>query len=503
MMRYTLFIILALVQFVLGSCNLNSSKRQAKDSSILIQSVNVVDAISGERQNMNVLITGNKIVELSNKPIDYPEDCIILNGKGKYLIPGLWDAHVHLTFTPDLEQSMFPLFLANGITSIRDTGGLTQLVLPWKQKYLNEPNSSPRVFIAGPLLDGLPNVYDGSPGRPEISVGIGSIEEAKAIVDTLNTLGVDFVKSYEMLRPELFKTIIDRAREHDLFVTGHVPLSVDVLEASDAGLRSMEHMRNLEMAVSSDFDSLLQDRRRMLIEGRDLPGGKLRSQIHAAQRVYSIETFDEKRASEVLGRLAKNGTWQIPTMALLTGGINRLYENEEWKENFQFLPAKVRRSWVEAAEKAQEQESSAMSIAHGEWALMMIQKFQDAKLRILAGTDTPLAYLTPGFSLHKELEILVEGGLEPIEAIESATRLPAEYFNVQDSIGTIDKNMIADLVLLDANPLSDIRNTRKIRAVIRNGNVYNRKALDSLLKVSRLSKPEFFPINRPCLIYFL
>lgn len=467
--------------FIMVGCNDAASEETNKMHSLLFESVTVIDAISGERENFNVLVTGNKIIEVSDKPIKSPSNCTVVNGKGKFLIPGLWDAHVHVTFTPGLEQAMFPLFLGNGITSIRDTGGLIDEILPWKEKSLKEPNSSPRLFIAGPLLDGQPNVYDGSPGRPEISVGLGSEEEAIAMVDSLAAAGVDLIKSYEMLSPELFRTILAAAEKHNLPVTGHVPLSVDVIEASDAGLRSMEHLRNLEMACSSDFDSLLQVRKQMLAKGKDDLGGTLRSEIHSAQRLHAFKTFNDQRASKVLAALEKNGTWQIPTTALTTGGINRLYENEDWKKTFEFLPETIRAQWIETAKKSSEKQSSEISLAHGEWVLKMIKKMKASRIKVMAGTDTPIGFLTPGFSLHKELEMLVKGGMLPLEAIESATLLPAKYFKVQDSIGTIDKNMIADLVLLEANPLSDITNTRKISAVVRNGTFYNRKALDSLL----------------------
>ena len=480
----TIILILFLTCFILESCDLNSSKRQTKESSILFNDITVIDAKAGERKNFNVLVTGNKIVQVTNEAIESPPNCAIVDGRGKFLIPGLWDFHVHLTFTPGLEQSMFPLFLANGITSIRDTGGLIDLVGPLRDKSRSEPNSSPRVFISGPLMDGLPNVYDGSYGRPEISVGLGSSEEATAMVDTLNAVGVDLIKSYEMLSPELFTTIIKRAKKHGLAVTGHVPLSMDVVEASNAGLRSMEHLRNMEMSCSADFDSLLQARKKMLADGKDSLGSKLRSQIHAAQRMHAIRSFDEKRAAFVLERLAANNTWQTPTAALVSGGVNRLYENEKWRETFEFLPSKIRSQWISRANSAQQRESSEISLVHAQWALMMVQKLKDADVKILAGTDTPIGFMTPGFSLHKELEMLVKGGLKPIEALESATLLPAKYFGLEDQMGTISPNMAADLILLEANPLTQIENTRKINAVVRNGFYYDRKALDSLLIVS-------------------
>ncbi|USD25932.1 amidohydrolase family protein [Flagellimonas marinaquae] len=466
---------------ILGGCNGGVSENKNDEASILIESVTVIDAKSGERANLNVLLTGNKIMEVSKKPIAPPSNSTVIDGKGKYLIPGLWDAHVHLTFTPGLEQAMFPLFLGNGITSIRDTGGLMHKVLPWKEKSIQEPDSSPRLFIAGPLLDGLPNVYDGNPGRPEISVGLGSEEEAIAMVDSLAAAGVDLIKAYEMLNPEMFKTIVAAAKKHNLPVTGHVPLSVDAIEASEHGLRSMEHMRNLEMSCSSDHDSLLRARKQMLAKGKGELGGVLRSAIHTSQRLHAFNTFDQQRAAQVLAALKKNGTWQIPTVTLSTGGINRLYENGDWRKTFEYLPETIKSNWKEAANKATEKMSNELSVAHGEWVLKMVKRLKKADVKVMAGTDTPIGFLTPGFSLHKELEMLVKGGMEPLEAIASATLLPSQYFKLQDSIGTIEKNMIADLVLLDANPLSDITNTRLIRAVVRNGTYYDRKALDGLL----------------------
>lgn len=452
------------------------------ESSLLFENVTVIDAVNGERPNFNVLIIGNKIVELGTHQIETPPGCFKIDGTGKYLIPGLWDAHVHLTFDPDLEKAMFPLFLANGITSVRDTGGLIHLVDFWRKKSRENPNSTPNVFISGPLLDGLPNVYDGSPGRPEISVGINSTEAVGAMVDSLHAVGVDFLKSYEMLTPEKFEAIISQAEKYKLSVTGHVPLSMDVVQASNLGLRSMEHLRNLELACSSNFDSLLTERRKMLQNDQNILGAKLRSKIHAAQRLYAINTFDDERASFVLKQLAKNQTWQIPTLALLNGGNNRLYQDREWRKSFNYLPTEVRLKWMEKANEAQQNESAELSIAHGNWGLSMVPRLKESNVTILAGTDTPIAFLTPGFSLHKELEMLVKGGLEPLEAIASATLLPAQYFGLEKKMGTIDENMISNLILLDANPLQDIKNTQKINSVIKNGMLHNRAALDDMLK---------------------
>ena len=478
------FSVLLLLFCLLITTRCTNADTPSYESALIIQNVHIIDAKSGLQKDKTVVVQGNRIVAIQDMPIKKgTENTQIIDGEGKFLIPGLWDAHVHLSFEKDLTPAMFDLFLANGITSIRDTGGQLDLVLPEKEKAEKDPENTPRVMVAGPLLDGVPTVYDGSrPSNPHLGIGAGSVAEAEALVEQFADAGVDLIKAYEMLTPEAFKALVAKAKSKGLVVTGHVPLSMDVIEASDAGMRSMEHMRNLEMACSADWEKLLESRQKMLFDGSNEAGGILRGNIHQAQRTHAVGNQDAARRAEVLQHLADNGTWQIPTLSIMTSGALRPFARQEWKDYFQYLPQSVEERWSSNLENFLSAPPDSSYIIYTQWALEMIGHLKTAGVEIMAGTDTPIFFLTPGYSLHEELALLVKGGLTPLEVIEAATLKPAEYFNLEQELGLIEEGMLADLVLLDANPLEDISNTRRIHAVIRDGKLHDLKALEGMLE---------------------
>ncbi len=473
-MKYIYALLLALI----AGC-----KSQQDEPSVAFTSVTVIDAVNGPRENQTVIVSGKKIVKVGQtQEVDLPSSAMVIDGGGKYLIPGLWDAHVHLSYEADLSPAMFSLFLVNGITSIRDTGGQLDLVMPWKKTSLTDDGTSPRVMVTGPLLDGVPTVYDGKGSRPRLGLGAGTPENAATLVEEFVNRGVDLIKSYEMLTPEAFAKVIEKAKSHDKVVTGHVPLSMDVIEASNLGMRSMEHMRNLEMSCSEDFDSLLQVRRKLLADGADQAGGDLRSSIHSAQRFHSVKTQNAERRESVLSALAKNNTWQVPTMTIVTAMENRVFDRKAWIDDFRFLPNSVQKRWAEGAATMSQKPTPEANVAFATWAFDMVKRIDDEGIGIMAGTDTPIFFLTPGFSLHEELRLLVKSGLTPIKALEAATIRPAQYFNIEAELGTIESGKFADLILLDANPLHDITNTQKINSVMKSGKLYNRGDLDNMLQ---------------------
>ena len=457
---------------------------------LCIENVSVIHPENGLTPNQTVIISGEKILKVvpSNEIALSPENQI-LDGTGKYIMPGLWDAHVHFAYMENLAPSMFDLFLGYGITSVRDTGGKIDFVKMWKDKAMANPNDAPRVKIAGPLLDGMPNVYDGStPQRPPLSVGLPTVEAAAKKVNELDSLGVDLLKAYEMLTPEQFTLIAKMAKEKGLKVTGHVPLSMDVISASNAGLSSMEHMRNLELACASNTDELLKQRQQLLVAEKDSAGGVLRSKIHELQRETAVKNYDEDKANEVLAVLAKNETWQIPTLALGTFLTNRHFERPSWQKSITFLPKTIEEQWSKNAASLEEMPVTPFRIEYSDWSLNMVKKIHQSKIEIMAGTDCPIALLTPGESLHEELAVLVKAGLTPLEAIKTATINPAKYFNMEDELGLVQEGMWADLVLLDSNPIENISNTKSIRAVIKNGKYFDKSELGKILK--RAKNPE-------------
>lgn len=452
------------------------------EDAVCFTHVNTIDADNGLQQDMTVIIQGNKIIR--SKPfssIQLSKDNNIIDATGKFMIPGLWDAHVHFAYMEDLAPSMFKLFLIYGITSVRDTGGEIEFVKSWKDKALANPDSAPRVKIAGPLIDGLPNVYDGSsPQRPPLSVGTGSVAEAVKMVDYLDSMGVDLIKAYEMLTPEQFSAITARSRELGLKVTGHIPLSMDAIAAADAGMNSIEHFRNIEMSCAEDWEVLKAQRRSLLEDGKSDQGGILRSRIHEAQRTRSVETQSPENTEKVLDALLRNDTWQIPTLALISGLSSRSFVEEDYQKSFIYLPSEVETKWKESIAQITANPTPESSIKYTDWAAGMVDRMHKKGINFMAGTDCPIFFLTPGHSLHIELQRLVEYGLKPIDALAAATSKPAQYFNMQDSLGYIGEGMIADLLLLDANPLDDIKNTLKINTLIKDGKVYNQQALDAM-----------------------
>lgn len=472
--------LLSLLILLFSACQSNQDEYE---NATVIQNITTIDAENRLNENQTVVIQDGKIVEVGSSDVlsISDENNQIIDGSGKYLIPGLWDAHVHFSYIEELAPSMFDLFLAYGITSVRDTGGRIEFIKQWKDRAVASPTEAPRVMIAGPLLDGEPNVYDGSsPGRPPLSVGLDTVEDVTEMVNRLDSIGVDLLKAYEMLTPEQFEEVMRLAEEKGLKVTGHVPLSMNAVSASNAGLNSMEHMRNLEVSMASNWEELQEQRLQMLEEGQDDPGGILRSRIHSAMRETAIENYDEERANEVLQVLAENETWQIPTLALNTRSVEKFYTDPEWQETFTLLPDSIEQEWYASAEEGAQSEVSEFRAEYSEWLFNMVGKINEAGITLMTGTDTPIGLLTPGRSLHHELKVMVDAGLTPMEALKAATLNPAKYFEMEDELGTIDEGKWADLLILDANPLENIENTLEIDAVIKKGEVYDQAALEEL-----------------------
>ncbi len=454
------------------------------ENAVCIENISTVDPKDGLREKQTVIIRDGKIFKIApTGELKLSSKNQIIDGTGKYLIPGLWDSHIHFAYIESLAPRMFDLFLSYGITSVRDTGGEIGFVKKWKDASLANPTDAPRVMIAGPLLDGMPNVYDGSdPGHPPLSVGSNSVEAVADQVESITKVGVDLLKAYEMLTPEQFAMVMKLAKEKGLKVTGHVPLSMDVATASNAGLNSMEHMRNLELSCASNADELLKQRQEMLRKGKTIPGGELRTNIHSAQREIAVKNYDEKKADEIIQVLLKNQTWQIPTLALNTGQTRRPFGQPEWQESFEYLPDTLRAQWQGVIDGAKDREIPPFRQQYSQWMLNMAAKIHKAGIPIMAGTDTPIGFLTPGMSLHEELVVLVEAGLTPQEALKTATLNPAKYFNLENELGSIKETMWADLLILTANPLENIKNTQRIDAVVKQGKYYDREALNQIQK---------------------
>ena len=447
-----------------------------------IENISIIDPNDGLKENQTVIIKSNKIYQIfDSSNIKLSKKNIIYDGTNKFLIPGLWDSHVHFAFEESLAESMSDLFLAYGVTSVRDTGGDIDFVNKFKSESNSNPDTHSRIMLEGPLIDGEYNVYDGSSDQhPPLSIQTISEKDLLNKVSSLIEKNVDFLKAYEMLTPNQFKTLTNIAKENKLKLTGHVPLSMDVITASNMGLNSMEHFRNFELSVSKNSDELLNTRKRLLKNSKKLSGGKLRSSIHSLQRMDAINTIDSVKLNQVINVLVKNETWQIPTLFLYRTFANKTFKSDGWIENFNSFPSQVREKWVSKISKIDEKVNKDRQ-GYSNWALGIVSLMNRKGVKFMAGTDAPIFFLIPGLSLHDEIAMLSEAGLSNLEVIKSATYNPSKYFGMENELGSIKVGQIADLLILTKNPLDNIRNTKEIETVIKNGNILNRKYLDSLL----------------------
>ncbi len=438
-----------------------------------ITNVTAIDAAGGARLNQTVIFDDDEIIAVGPSDSDLPPAVETIDGSGKYLIPGLWDMHVHLTYDDAYTEAMPGLFLSHGITSVRDTGGLIVKLEPVLEKMRAPDALSPRVFFSGPLLDGEFVVYDGG-SNPKIGIQNATVAMAEANVAELKGAGVDFIKVYEMVSPEVFEALVQAGRTHDLPIAAHVPLS---MIADDAGPKvdSMEHLRNVELACAANADELQRERVAILNEHREGPGAELRTRLHGLQREQAIANYDEARCRQTISRLTS--TIQVPTLRLNTLTRSPPFERDDWDELLAKVPDAARPQWEQFAAMF-ESVRAQFGTRGADFSLSLVGQMHAAGVPIGAGTDTPIGVSLPGDSLHTELERLVEAGLTPLEAIEAATIRPAEFFSLQEQMGTIAVGRRADLVLLDADPLENIANTRAIAAVITRGRLLRPEAMN-------------------------
>ncbi len=440
--------------------------------------VTVIDATGAPaKSEMTVVITGERITAIGKADsVRIPRGAQVIKAAGKYLIPGLWDMHAH----PHLNsRQFFPLFalhlyLVNGVTGLRDTFGPLEAQQQWRKAIGVGAVIAPRMFLAGPLVDGPKPAFAGS-------IAVSNAEEGRQAVISLKRRGADFVKVYDLLPREAYFAIADEAKKQGIPFAGHVPATVTAAEASDAGQRSIEHLTDVAVSCSTDQEALQ----------KALTAGLLKEDNSTAIRdltvteTRALETYDREKCIALAQRFVKNDTWHDPTLVTLR--VNAFINDESFLNDarLRYIPRALREEWnpknSEFSKALTAEEIAAAKRAFPTF-LKIVGEMHRAGVRFLTGTDAPaVPYCFPGFSLHDELALFVEAGLSPMEALQTATLNPARYLGLSDSLGTIEKGKIADLVLLDANPLVDIHNTKKIDSVIVRGRLLTREARQRML----------------------
>ena len=455
------------------------SSISAQTDSLLVQDVSVIDSTGAPPQpHVSVLIIGGHIKSIS--PVSHTptpqRGQTTLDGRGKFLIAGLWDMHVH-SLSKNCSDHFLPLFIANGITGIRDMGGDIPLsqVAQIKNEIVKGSRVGPEIFAAGPILEGE------HPFWP-FSIAVKNETDADRVVSSLVADKADFLKVYDTLSREAYLGIANRARQARIPFVGHVPNTIAPWEASQLGQKSIEHLWGIPNYVSTTPESL--QTMKAAADDADDPG--VARDLYYKVNQTILATYDPKKADALFREFARNGTWQTPTLVVLRSYAS-IHDPAHSKDpRLVYIPEDILKFWSSMGGKPDPRNDEI------QWRLYirdldLVKAMHAAHVPLLAGTDTPNPYTYPGFSLPEELELLVSAGLSPMEVIQTATLRAAEFLGVQGQFGSVERGKVANLVLLDANPLDDIRNLKRVRAVIFHGRILDKQNLDALVAAQKTS----------------
>jgi len=442
-------------------------------SQLAITHVTLIDGSGHPPQSdQTVLIEGRRIAAVGpTAKIKVPKAARTIDASGKFLLPGFWDMHVHLAgINADpswSKQVLLPLLLANGITGVRDMGGDLDALLSWQRDIESGALLGPHIVAAGPFLAA-------SGRKTSEQYPVANADAARAAVDDLKKRGANFIKIISMPSRDAFFAVADECKKQNIPFAGHLPFEIGVIEASNAGMHSIEHL--LYSAFALSFSSKEAELRPRLVQAEKKGDSAAWEQIaHEADATYSPE-----KAAAVFQTLKKNGTWVTPTLA----SLNITSHPERWKIDdplLAFVPPAMAKEWRDSFDDAQMKQRAAWLArqASNDWKLT--GELHQAGVHLLVGSDSLDPFVFPSDSFHHELAELVRAGFTPTEVLQAATHDAAQFLGSEKEFGTIEPGHAADLVLLSANPVESIANTRNVWAVIRAGGYYDRAALDALL----------------------
>ncbi len=447
---------------------LSACVEPGNDYDVIIHDVNIID-LEKEivLEHRYVGITGERITIISSTALKGSGSAVVIDGSDKYLIPGLWDMHTHYYWNAETSN---PLLIANGVLGVREMFGD-----PVAINYLRDDTESE--LIAGPEIVSSGRIVDGAKPFWPNSVAAPDAKTAREIVQRQHANGADFIKVYSWLSREAYFAIADECEQLDIPFAGHVPYDVTFWEAIESNQASAEHLLGLLESSSAEEEHYMKVAQKKEVDST------LISETNFI--LYLLNTFDAGKFDSLCAKLANSNTWLCPTMVVNRAMANLLDSTLGNDPRMAYMPGSITHGWDPKNDSRFKDTDEAEYAARRqlyEFQLTLLGKMQQAGVRFLAGTDFPNPYCYPGFSLHDELAIMVEGGFTPAQALQTATINPSIYLNKHDDYGNIAEGKFASLVILDRNPLEDITNTQSIRSVLSKGVYFDREDLDDILE---------------------
>ncbi|WP_409028805.1 amidohydrolase family protein [Gracilimonas sediminicola] len=456
--------------FLLAFIILNACTTQNQSDQLLLSGLHVIDIETGDiAENHSILIEGNAIKDIFEDGSKNTEGARSVSMQGNFAIPGLWDMHIHLRGGQDLigsNKEMLPLYMANGVTTVRDAGGdLTSSIFEWRSEIKADTLTGPYIYTSGPKIDGPDPTWEGS-------IEVQSSEDITQALDSLQSMGVDYIKIYEStLSGEAYLEIIRHAEERGLTVTGHMPMSIFIDDAITAGLDGIEHLY-------------------YVLKGTSDREGEITSKVYNGQLGFwdavaeLKDSYNEDTARVFYQTLADENVYVVPTLHIDDVLSFLQEEDHSGDEYLQYIPDDIRQTYQRRVRSAQRRDAEAIQFEKelNDLFKKVTRDMQQAGVKLLAGSDAGAynSYVYPGISLHRELEAFVKSGMTPLQALQASSYNGAHFFGDYGRVGSIDAGKKADLVILNANPLSDIRNTTNIHAVVSNGELLTSESLNEL-----------------------
>jgi hypothetical protein len=436
---------------------------------VTVIDVEARDSRRALKPNQIVVVTGDRITDVGGN-IRIPTGAQVVDASGKYLIPGLWDMEVIGT------AQVYPFYVVNGVTGVREMGSQRRIaaVIDIRNGAAEGRLVAPRIVATGPALDGK------FPGRA-YHTPVANEAEARQGVINLKQSGADFVSVFVMLSREAYFAVVDEAKKQSLPLAGWTPSSVNAAEVSNAGQRSIDRLPSLLLSTSSRAEEFINKHAEVLRAPTARPQDLA---VYDVPPQTLLDTYDTKRAAALFSLFAKNGTFVTPMITHWATVHLEFRRDHTDDPRVKYLLPALKQHWDSSLDRWEQEfeQTGEINKVVAVKLLEMVKAMNSAGVRLLAGSGTPAhPFVWPGFSLHEELEWFVKAGLTPLEALRTATLNPARYLGKEKELGTVERGKLADLVLLDGNPLENIRNTQRIAAVLANGRYFPKPELQRML----------------------